>query len=342
MEIGILGLAQSGKSTLFEIMTGIKSREIFGESTVKGIANVPDARFDSLVEIYKPAKVTPAKVPFVDINITGENQWNAIRQALSAVDGLLHIVDGFTTSDVPEMVKRCNKLADELILADLVIVETKLTKLGKTPKTALKGDELVQFDVLPRAKETLEAGKPLRTLSFTEQENHALKSFSFWTLRPELVVINLKEDLSLAENFKKESGTSSPVIGINCQLEAEIAELPPADRKEFMDSMGLKEAAFERIIQTAFSLLGRMYYFTAGDDEVRAWVIPTNSTAPRAASAIHKDFERGFIKAEVVAYNDFMAHGKSIAGAKAAGKLRLEGKEYIVQDGDIISFRFNV
>lgn len=343
MEIGILGLAQSGKSTLFEIMTGIKSREIFGEPFVRGIAKVPDSRFDELVSIFSPKKVTPASVPFIDMCAAGENLWDSMRKTFSACDGILHVVNGFTANSAREIAARYQKLADELVIADLMVVENRLSRILKLPKTALKPDEAAHAEILPRAKEMLEAGEPLRELALKPDEIHALRGFAFWTQRPELVVVNSRDDnLSLAEAFREESGTSSPVIGICCQMEAEIAELAPKDRAEFLSSMGVKEPAFEKIIRAAFSSLGRISYFTVGEDEVRAWVIPANSTAPRAAAAIHKDFERGFIKAEVVSYDDFMNSGKSIASAKAAGKLRLEGKDYIVKDGDIISFRFNV
>jgi hypothetical protein len=171
----------------------------------------------------------------------------------------------------------------------------------------------------------------------------SLKSFSFWTIRPELVVVNLGEDnLPVMDAFLTETAPGVPAIGICCQIEAELIKLTPPEQIEFLASLGIGEPAFRRIIREAFSLLGRVSYFTVGEDEVKAWVIPAGSRAPRAAAAIHEDFERGFIKAEVVSYEDFVTCGKSLANAKAAGRLRLEGKDYIVKDGDIISFRFNV
>lgn len=343
MEIGILGLPRSGKSTLFEIMTGVKSREIYGEPSVRGVAKVPDARFDRLVRIFSPAKVTPAQIPFIDICPQGDNPWEAIRRLLSAADGLVHIVDAFTAGTSAEIASRYRRLADELIIADLLVVENRLEKLAKIPKAAQKPDEVIQAEVLPRLREALCDGQPIRSLPLSAVDAHAMRGFAFWTLRPELVVVNCREDnLSLATALGNEAGISSPAIGISCQVEAEIAELPPHERAAFLETMGVAEPAFEKIIRTAFALLGRICYFTVGEDEVRAWVIPAASTAPRAAAAIHKDFERGFIKAEVVSYEDFLACGETLAGAKSAGKLRLEGKEYLVEDGDIISFRFNV
>ncbi len=183
----------------------------------------------------------------------------------------------------------------------------------------------------------------MRAAGLTPAEVFTLRSFSFWTIKPELVVINVAEDnLSFAESFTREANLPEPVLGICCKIEAELTGLDAAEQKEFLDSMGIAEPAFGRIIRTAFSLLGRISFFTVGEDEVKAWVIPVDTKAPKAAGAIHNDFERGFIKAEVMSYEDFTAHGGSAARVKSAGRLRLEGKEYIVQDGDIINFRFNV
>ncbi len=343
MEMGILGLPQSGKSSLFEIMTGIRSRDVHGENCVRGQASVPDERFDRLVSIFQPAKISPAKAPFVDVHADGEKAWEAVRQTLAGADGLLHVVDGFTAADLQEMVSRWHHLEDELILSDLQVVENRRERLRRVPRKALKPPELLQMELLPRLQDQLEQGRPLRELPLSEDERRALRSFSFWSLRPELVVLNLSEDrLGTTAAFREETGLAEHVIGFCGELEAEMAGLSREEQQEFLDSLHMSEPAFLRIIRAAFRLLGRITYFTVGEDEVKAWVIPRGVKAPRAAAAIHKDFERGFIKAEVVSYDDFIACGGTLAAAKAAGKLRLEGKEYVVQDGDIISFRFHV
>ncbi len=343
MEMGIIGLPSSGKSTLFEIMTGVKSGLSHSEAVVRGQASVPDTRFDKLVEIYKPAKVSPAKVPFVDVHAVGEHPWEAIRQNLSGTDGLLHVIDGFSLPDVALALEAYRKLEDELVLSDLLIIEKKLERLTKMSKKAIPAQEAAQNELLPRLKDCLEAGNPLRKAGLSSGEIFTLKSFSFWTIKPELIVVNVAEDnLLFADAFAREAKQDEPVLGICCKIEAELAGLEAADQKEFLSSLGIAEPAFGRIIREAFSLLGRMSFFTVGEDEVKAWVIPVGTKAPKAAGAIHNDFERGFIKAEVMSYDDFIAHGGVQTQVKAAGRLRLEGKEYVVADGDIITFRFNV
>ncbi|HPJ97149.1 MAG TPA: DUF933 domain-containing protein [Syntrophales bacterium] len=343
MEIGILGLPQSGKSTLFEIMTGLNSRDMHGEQFVRGIASVPDQRFEKLVEIYQPAKISPAKVPFVDVNASGEKAWNAIRQNMGNADGFIHMIDGFTTGDVQEITDQYRKLTDDLILADMIMVENRIERIRKVPKKSMKPLEILQLELMPRIHEKLEQGRVIRELTFTEDEMKSLRSFAFWTMRPELIVINLGEtnipDMDAArENLPPEA----PVVGISCQVEMEIMGLSDAEQQEFLASLNITEPAYQKIIRQSFLLLGCISYFTVGEDEVKAWVVPQGARAPQAAGVIHNDFERGFIKAEVISYEDFMQCGGSMNQAKASGKIRLEGKDYIVKDGDIITFRFNV
>jgi len=324
-------------------MTGLKSREMHGETCVRGFASVPDPRFERLVEIFDPAKVSPARIPFSDVNAAGEKAWNAVRQSLSGADGIVHIVDAFTALDLAEVQNRYRKLADELILSDLLIVENRLERLAKMAKKPMTPQDALHAAVLPRLLEQLNNGKPLRELSLSDEEKHGLRSFSFWTIRPELVVVNTPEDdPSIADSFLQSLGPDVAGIGICCEIEVELISLPSGERADFLQSLGITEPAFGRVIKAAFSLLGQISYFTVGEDEVKAWVIPAGTKAPRAAGVIHNDFERGFIKAEIIGYDEFIACGGSFAAVKSQGKLRLEGKEYIVRDGEIINFRFNV
>ncbi len=343
MEIAIIGLPQSGKSLLFQIMTGINSQEIYGEDVVHGKAKVPDEKFDHLVDVFKPEKVTPANVPFMDISASGESAWDSIRHSASASNAILHIVNCFEIEDVSKMFDRYKTLEAELILSDLAIVEKRIEKLEKLPINALKRDEIIQKALLPKIKDHLESGEALRKYSLSKDEKDSIRSFAFWSLKPELVVLNIAEGMAdPSQEFQKMAGLDDTALSICCKVELEISHLSKDDQVHFLESMNIKKPAFERIIQTAFHKLQRIYYFTVGEDEVRAWVIKNGSTAPKAAAVIHKDFERGFIKAEVVGYDDFVKSGNKLQNAKADGKMRLEGKDYIVKEGDITSFRFNV
>jgi len=343
MEIGIIGLPQSGKSSLFEIMTGVKSRDLHGETCVRGLATVPDGRLDHLAALYNPPKVTPARVTFIDVHAVGEKAYTTLRQNLSGAEGLLTVIDGFTTGDLADMVEAYRELKDELILADLMVVENRLERLAKMSKVAFKPVDKVQMEILPSVKAHLEEGGVIRDMSFSPEERHALRSFSFWTIKPELIVLNMGEgEKAPVEEFQKATGTRSEVMGICVLVEGEIAALPPSEQREYLKAMDIEEPAFNRIIRGAFRLLKQISFFTIGEDEVKAWVIPEGTKAPQAAGAIHGDFERGFIKAEVVHYDDFVACGSQMQAVKAMGKMRLEGREYVVQDGDIITFRFHL
>lgn len=314
-----------------------------GETCVRGQASVPDPRFDRLVAIHKPERVAPARIPFIDVQASGERMWESLRQTLSGTDGILHVVDSFSVPDVKEMLISYQRLTEELILADLQVVENRLEKLARMVKKAHSSQETLQYQLLGKAREKLEAGIAFRQMEISADEAFQLRGYGFWTIKPELVVLNLSEDNPDAVGkFRELAPQLNLVLGICCRLEAELGSLSPLEQKEYLAAVGYTEPAFGRIIQSAFSTLGRISFFTVGADEVKSWVIPANTRAPKAAGTIHKDFERGFIKAEVVSYEDFIACGESMPKAKALGKVRLEGKEYVVKDGDIITFRFNV
>jgi len=346
MEIGILGLPKSGKSTLFEIMTSVKSSQLHNGTVMRAQASVPDERLNHLAEIYKPVKVSRAKVSFVDIRAMSKQTWDDIRQNISNESGILHIVNGFSLSDVKSSIAAYHQLEDELILSDLSIVRRKLRRLAMPSKIKITRQENVQNVLLPKLKECLEAGKPLRAAGLTNEEILTLRSFSFWTIKPEMVVVNVAEDnFSFADAFAVEAKLAEPVMGIRFKFQAELTELDPTDRKQFLDVIGA-QPAFDRIIRAAFSLLGRISFYTVGQDEVKAWTTPlqtkASQTAKQVANAIQDDFERDFINAEIIQYDDFIAHDGSMVKIKSAGLLRLGGKEYVVKDGDIITFRFNV
>ncbi len=343
MEIAIFGDAQSGKSTLFQIMTGVNSQDMYGEKFVRAIAKVPDARFDALVDLFSPQKASPAAIPFVDVQVSGEKAFNEIKQHLSGVDGIVHVIGAYRCESVDECVLEYKALADDLILADLMTVENTHARLQKKSKAGLTPADKELLDLLLLAKSILEKGEPLRGAPFTDVQKQYLRGYSLWSLKPELIVLNTGEDNSIDEfEFQKQAVLKSSIYSICCQLEAELVTLSLADRVEFMESLGIESPAFVRIIQGVFSLLSRIVFFTVGEDEVKAWVIPDGSVAPKAAAAIHRDFERGFIKAEVVNFDDMIQLKGNWGDIRSHAKLRLEGKQYIVKDGEIIHFRFNV
>jgi len=358
---GIVGLPNVGKSTLFNALTRAQiAAENYPFCTIDpnvGVVPVPDPRLQELAAIVKPAKIVPATVEFVDIAglvagaSQGEGLGNQFLSHIRETDAISHVVRCFESTDIIHVAGKVDPLADietidtELALADLSTAEKALERATKAAKSGDK-DALRKKALFERVKAQLDAVKPVRAMTLTEEEKKDLRELSLLTAKPVMYVANVTEngfkDNPLLAAVEKRAATEGAVVVPVCAaIEAEIAQLEEADRAEFLAELELDEPGLNRVIRGAYRLLGLQTYFTAGETEVRAWTVRVGATAPQAAGVIHTDFERGFIRAEVIAYSDYIAgHGE--AGAKEAGKLRLEGKEYIVQEGDVMHFRFNV
>lgn len=358
---GIVGLPNVGKSTLFNALTkaGIEASN-YPFCTIDpnvGIVPVPDKRLDKLAEIVNPQKVLPTTVKFVDIAglvagaSKGEGLGNKFLANIRETQAIAHVVRCFVNPNVTHVTGTIDPLSDietintELGLADLETVDKSLGKAAKNAKTGEK-TALAEVALLEKVKAALDEGKPARSLSYTEQEIIFLQPLHLLTIKPTLYIANVAEDGFTQNPFLDSviqfaAAENSAVVAVSAAMEAEIAELNDEDKKLFLDEMGLPEPGLDRVIHAGYGLLGLQTYFTAGPKEVRAWTVPIGATAPQAAGVIHTDFERGFIRAEVIAYEDFVHYGGE-QGAKNAGKLRVEGKEYIVKDGDVMHFRFNV
>ena len=345
MKAGLVGYAQSGKTTLFNALTG-QHRGGASRGVVNlGVIKVPDPRIDALSAIFKPRKTTYAEVHFVDVpGPTGKGTGldaTALR-ALEEVDAFCLVVRGFAVEGVAaaDPARELSDFDAELVLHDLAIVEKRLDRLRKE-----HGKGSGEYHELERVNAQLDAGAPLRAMSWSEAEAKELAHFGFLSRRPLLVAVNVAEEeaASLPPPAAVEAARArgAEVLSLCAALEAEIAGLEPADQPAFLESAGLAEPARARFIRAAYGLLDLVSFFTVGEDEVRAWPIHRGDRAPRAAGRIHSDLERGFIRAEVVHHDDFLALG-SEAKARQVGKLRLEGKEYVVKDGDILNIRFAV
>ena len=358
---GIVGLPNVGKSTLFNALTKATiAAENYPFCTIDpnvGVVPLPEERLDAIAAIVKPAQVIPTTMQFVDIAglvagaSKGEGLGNKFLANIRETDAIAHVVRCFENDDVVHVSGRVDPIGDievidtELALADMETVGKALDRAVKQSKTGDK-TQLARKAQLERVAAHLDEGRPVRAMALGDDERAALRELFLLTAKPTMYVANVAEDgfegnplLDAIRDHAQAEGAL--VVPICAAIEAEIVELDEAERAEFLADLGLDEPGLNRVVRAGYSLLGLETYFTAGPKECRAWTIPKGATAPRAAGVIHTDFERGFIRAEVIAYSDFVAY-KGEQGAKEAGKLRSEGKDYIVQDGDVIHFRFNV
>lgn len=345
MKVGLVGFAGSGKTTIYAAMTGQDVETGYGGKTAKphlGTVKVPDVRIDELVKIYNPRKVTLAEVVFVDFANASYGTDKGLDAGIVAsykeVDALVHVIRCFSTVDgkAQTPLQDLMNFQVEMVLADLVPVEKRLERLKK------EKPQPGEIELLTQIKEHLEQGKLLKTLSLGEQQLQKLSGYRFLTLKPEIVVLNVSEkDLNspisqeLRDFLDKQSLAHVMMSGL---IEMDIAKMPKDEQAVFLTELGLQESALYRFIQTTYKSLDLISFLTAGEDECRAWTIKCGTTAHRAAGKIHSDIERGFIRAEVMSFNDFIAI-RSEAKMRELGKLRLEGKEYVVKDGDIVHFR---
>ena len=365
MKLGIVGLPNVGKSTLFNAITNAGAQSAnYPFCTIDpnvGVVSVPDVRLDELTRMYNPAKTTPAVIEFVDIAglvkgaSKGEGLGNKFLANIREVDAIVHVVRCFENDDIVHVEGSIDPLRDietinlELIFSDMEMLERRIDRTAK----ALKGDKGLQteLDFFQRVYAVLEEGKPARSVECTPEEAAMLSTVSLLTAKPVIYAANLSEadftggsperNPHFAKVEQLAAGENAEVLPICAQLEADIADMEGEEKTLFLSELGLEHSGLDRLIQKSYHLLGLISYLTAGPQEVRAWTITRGTKAPQAAGKIHTDFERGFIRAEIISYEDLMACG-SMTAAKEKGLVRSEGKEYVMQDGDVVLFRFNV
>lgn len=364
MKLGLIGLPSAGKSTLFRLLTGSAPPHAGDKRGAVGVAKVPDPRVDTLASLYNPRKVTYASMMVTEVpglipaayrdlspGLSGLDPKSFV-DALKDVDALVYVVRAFADATTPHVrgeidpVNDLAAIAEELLLTDWQLVQTRLERLHSAKKRQPDHDK--QVAALIKAQAALEEEKPLYSVAFDDEERRALRGYTLFTDKPALVAVNL-DDKQLSQGDYPKKGAlkekaqamDAPVVEFAALVESEIAELEPNDRRAFMDDLGLTSSGAERLALAAYARLGLISYFTVGQDEVRAWTIRQGSDARQAAGAIHSDIARGFIRAEVASYEELVEAG-SWNALKEKGRIRLEGKEYIVQDGDVMSFRFNV
>jgi len=360
---GIVGLPNVGKSALFNALTQTATAQAanYAFSTVEpnvGDVAVPDERLDRLAAIAKSARIVPTRIAFVDIaglvrgSSKGEGLGNQFLGSLREMEALIHVLRCFEDSDVSHVEDRIDPVSDaetvetELMLADLESLERRMTALEKKMKTGDKEAKL-QLALMTKAVALLQDGKPARDATLAPEEREPYRQLGLLTQKPVLYVCNVDEAAAVGGNAYSEramamaKAQSAGAAVVSARIEEELAQLPAAERDEFLASLGLAEPGLNRVIRAGYDLLGLITFFTAGPKEARAWTVVKGARAPQAAAVIHSDFEKGFIRAETIAYGDYIA-GNGEAGAREAGKFRLEGREYVVQDGDVMHIRFNV